>query len=112
MVASTGEPGPRWVPVISLDELWAGEMTSVVVDGLAVVVLNLDGDVVAFDNRCPHAGSPLAEGRLEGETLICSAHEWEFDSRSGQGVNPASACLRPIAVRVEDDVISVDVGRA
>lgn len=107
-VARIGEQAPHWVPVSSLDELWAGEMAMVVVDGVQVVLLNIDGEVVAFDNRCPHAGSPLAEGRLEGAKLICAAHEWEFDSRTGKGVNPASACLRPVRVRVDDDVICLD----
>jgi len=41
--------------------------------------------------------------------LTCQAHLWEYDARSGRGINPASARLTPVAVRVEEGNILVDV---
>ena len=98
---------PAWHAVACLDELWEGEMKAVTVDGKPIVLINVAGDIYAYDDRCPHSGTPLSEGILEGAILTCSAHEWVFDSRLGQGINPTAACLRPVAVRVEGEVISV-----
>jgi toluene monooxygenase system ferredoxin subunit len=93
-----------------LDDLWVGDLVGVEVAGHPVLLINLDDEVRAYENRCPHQATPLSEGELDGELLTCYAHLWEFDARTGQGVNPATACLRQYAVRVEDDgTVSVAV---
>jgi toluene monooxygenase system ferredoxin subunit len=96
-----------WRAVATLEDLWEGEMTVVEVDGRAVVLMNVDGNVYAYEDECPHLGTPLSAGTLEGGVLTCSAHEWVFDCRSGHGVNPASACLNQCSVRVDEEVIYV-----
>lgn len=96
-----------WHAVATLDDLWEGEMKAVEVDGMAVVLINIDGDVYAYDDHCPHLGSRLSQSSLDGATLTCAAHEWVFDCRLGTGVNPAGACLRKLTVRVDGDVISL-----
>lgn len=95
--------------VARADDLWDGEMVSVNVGGVPVLLVNLGGEVRAYDDRCPHQGVSLGEGRLEGHVLKCAAHHWCFDARTGQGVNPRRAVLRPLPVRVEGDDILVDV---
>src|SRR5262245_35085257 len=96
-------------PAIRLDDLWSGEMTSVLVAGRRVLLVNVDGDVAAFEDRCLHKGVPLSNGTLAGRILTCSAHEWAYDVTTGCGINPASICLRRFPVLVADGVIQVDV---
>jgi toluene monooxygenase system ferredoxin subunit len=96
-----------WVPVSTLDDLWDGEMATVSVDGTAVLLANIGGEVVAYEDRCPHAATPLSRGDLKGNVLTCSAHEWVFDCRTGGGINPAVVCLRRFAVRLDGDAINV-----
>src|SRR5688572_23945612 len=33
-----------------------------------------DGTAVALQNRCPHRGFPRAQGRLEGNAVVCGYH--------------------------------------
>jgi toluene monooxygenase system ferredoxin subunit len=99
-----------WRAVATLDDLWEGEMKAVEVDGIAVVLINIDGEVYAYEDQCPHLGSRLSEGSLDRATLTCSAHEWVFDCRLGLGINPTSASLRQFAVRTEGDVIALRMG--
>jgi toluene monooxygenase system ferredoxin subunit len=94
-----------WQVVATLDDVWEGDLKAVAVGSVAVVLVNVGGEIRAYDNRCPHSGSPLSNGTLDGEVLTCSAHEWVFDCRRGTGINPASACLRPVLVRVEGGAI-------
>ena len=47
------------------------------------------------------------QGALDGGVLTCGAHEWQFDARTGRGVNPASACLRRYPVRLDGEQIFV-----
>jgi toluene monooxygenase system ferredoxin subunit len=96
-----------WRAVATLDDVWEGDLKAVEVEGVAVVLVNVGGEIRAYDDHCPHSGTQLSSGTLDGEVLTCPAHEWMFDCRVGQGINPASARLRPVAVRVEGETILV-----
>ena len=70
------------------------------VNGRAIVVFNLGGEFFALNNRCPHRGGSLCQGRQTGlvesdgpgnyrysrpgEIIRCPWHGWEFDIRTGQ----------------------------
>ncbi|MGW4524727.1 Rieske 2Fe-2S domain-containing protein [Amycolatopsis sp. NPDC004378] len=101
----------QWQEAMQLDELWEGEMAGVEVGGEKVLLMNIDGDVRAYRNRCPHQAWALDEGDFDGETLTCSRHLWVFDARSGTGVNPDNCRLTSFPCRVDDDgTIRVDLG--
>lgn len=99
-----------FLPAMRLEELWIGEMRGVVIDGVPVVLVRLEDGVRAYEDRCAHQAVKMSEGRLAGEVLTCRAHEWSYDARSGAGLNPESARLRRVAVKVEAGEILVDVG--
>jgi nitrite reductase/ring-hydroxylating ferredoxin subunit len=90
-------------------ELWAGEMLGTCVDGQPVLLVNIDGKVSAFEDRCRHQGVPLSQGKLAGCVLTCSAHEWRYDVTTGCGINPATVRLVTFASKVEAGAIWVDV---
>jgi toluene monooxygenase system ferredoxin subunit len=96
-----------WHAVATLDDLWRGEMRAVDVDGRAVLLVNVDGNVHAYDDRCPHLGSELSQGSLDGGILTCSAHEWSFDCRLGRSINPGGVSLRRLAVQIDGEIVSV-----
>jgi nitrite reductase/ring-hydroxylating ferredoxin subunit len=98
---------PGFVAIADTGELWDGEMESYDLDGREILLIRLDGRYHAFDGSCPHQGTSLADGTLEGGLLTCSAHEWEFDVRTGQGVNPRTACLKRHQVRIADGRVLV-----
>jgi toluene monooxygenase system ferredoxin subunit len=102
----------QWRETINFDDLWEGDMTSVTVDGEDVLLMNVDGQVRAYANTCPHQAGPLDEGDFDGETLVCARHLWEFDAATGCGINPDNARLTVFGCKVgEDGIIWVDVGR-
>lgn len=96
-------------PIIADAELWDGDMTARRVDGHDLLLVRHNGAVYAYENRCAHLGVALSEGRLDGYVLTCRAHHWKYDVRSGSGVNPATACLRRFAVKIENGKVFVDV---
>lgn len=99
------------VPVARVADLWAGEMAAADAGHLPVVLVNVAGTIHAYEDRCPHRGVPLSDGRFDGEAIICTAHEWTYDARTGQGLNPRVACLRPLAVLIEGEEVCVEIGR-
>ena len=82
-----------FVELFEQDSLWDGEMEAFDVGDDEVLVVKVEGRIHAFDGICPHQSVSLVEGELEGTTLTCRAHEWQFDVVSGQSVNPAGAQL-------------------
>jgi len=101
---------PRYVKVARADEIPPGEKKIVEVDGLLVVLVNLDGEFYAIEDVCTHDGGPLGEGELEGHELICPRHGARFDVRTGDVLRlPAPVPVPTYQVRVRGDDILVDV---
>jgi toluene monooxygenase system ferredoxin subunit len=96
--------------VAKLSDLWDGERRCFDLEGRRVFLIKLEGSVYAYENRCAHRELPIATGRLDGHVLTCPVHEWQYDIRTGFGVNPSGARLKAFQVRIESDVVLVDVG--
>jgi toluene monooxygenase system ferredoxin subunit len=102
-----------WRAVIEIDEIWEGELVACQVDGIAVLFVNIDGDIHAFLDKCPHLGTPLNLGLLEGRVLTCASHHWRFDVvDGGAGVNPKNCRLTSFPVRMEDGKVLVQITMA
>ena len=94
----------------NVNDLAPGTCTSVELDGeYGVALANLNGEIFALDNTCPHAGGPLGEGTLEDEHVVCPWHGWKFHVRTGyRKSNPNEAWKVPTyETRVVDDIIHV-----
>jgi nitrite reductase [NAD(P)H], small subunit len=70
-----------------------------------------DDAVFALRNACPHRGGPLSEGIVHGHSVTCPLHNFVISLETGVVEGPDEGCARTIAVRVEDGVISLDLGR-
>jgi toluene monooxygenase system ferredoxin subunit len=95
--------------VATLDELWGGEMTGLSVEGRHILLVNIDDVVRAYVDACPHMRTRLSQGSLRGHLLTCATHHWQFDTRTGRGINPETACLEEFPVRIENGDILVDL---
>jgi 3-phenylpropionate/trans-cinnamate dioxygenase ferredoxin subunit len=99
-----------WLDVASVDELPPGSRRVVDADGVAVAVFNLDGAYFAIRDECPHDGGDLAQGKLEGEVIVCPRHGARFSVRTGAVLGPpAYEDVRSYPVRVAQGRIEVEV---
>jgi len=48
-----------------------GQGKTFTINGHQVAVFNIDGEIFAFDNECPHLGGSLGSGKLEGKLVTC-----------------------------------------
>jgi toluene monooxygenase system ferredoxin subunit len=96
-----------WHPVLPADDLWDGELAAIQLGGTKIVLLNIGGTIRAFEDRCPHLGGQLSEGTLDGCTLTCASHLWEFDALTGTGTNPGNSHLTSFTTRVKDGQIEI-----
>jgi nitrite reductase/ring-hydroxylating ferredoxin subunit len=71
------------------------------VEGRIIALFNVDGVIYAIDDSCPHAGSSLLGGYLNGRTVQCRSHGLRFDLATGcmPGVRGFGVRAYPIEVR-------------
>ena len=84
-------------------------MIGVAVEGIPVLLINVDGRLHAYIDACPHQKTPLSRGTLSDGVLSCATHEWQFDAQTGCGINPPSACLEALPLKTQGDDILLDL---
>ena len=65
------------------------------------------GDVHVYQGVCPHQDQQLADGDFDGSFITCFGHLWQFDARTGRGVNPADCALARYPTKVIDGHLRV-----
>jgi len=96
-------------PVARRNEIPPGTTHRIDVDGLELLLCNVDGEFYAIEDVCTHDGGPLDQGKLEGTCVTCPRHGAVFDVTSGAAVTlPAVIPLETYNVRIDGDDIYVD----
>jgi 3-phenylpropionate/trans-cinnamate dioxygenase ferredoxin subunit len=98
--------------ICKAEELPEGDRRIVEVDGYKIGVFNVDGELLAIEDRCSHDDGPLAEGTLDPAacTVECPRHGSIFDLRSGRPKTlPAYVPVETFEVRIEDGEIKLEV---
>jgi nitrite reductase/ring-hydroxylating ferredoxin subunit len=72
-------------------------------------ILNVDGEIRAFEGSCPCTGGPLGKGAIREGLLVCPWHGWRFDCESGVSAYDANVCIRRVPVKVDGDEIWIEV---
>ncbi|MDV3350631.1 aromatic ring-hydroxylating dioxygenase subunit alpha [Leptothoe sp. LEGE 181152] len=73
-----------WYWALPCHRLKPGQAQSLTLMGRELVLYRTrTRQVVALDGHCPHMGAALAQGTIDGETIRCPLHRWQFD-QNGQ----------------------------
>jgi nitrite reductase/ring-hydroxylating ferredoxin subunit len=94
------EVPPQRVPAV-------GERCLIEGEGKSVALFNVGGRLLAIDDSCPHQGSSLCAGKLEGAVIQCRAHGLRFDLTSGYLLNSKALKVPSYPVEVEDDRVFI-----
>jgi thiamine pyrophosphate-dependent acetolactate synthase large subunit-like protein/nitrite reductase/ring-hydroxylating ferredoxin subunit len=98
-----------WYPVLELDALPEGRVTTVGAGDKAICLTHWEGRISALDNRCPHQGGPLGEGSIEKGWLRCPWHGWDYHPCTGRPPAGYADAVPTYPVRVEDGRIEVGI---
>lgn len=100
----------QWVKVCALAEAPApGNVMEAAAGEFAVCLANVNGELAAVDNWCPHRRGPLGQGWLEGDAVVCPWHSWTFNVRTGKCEYPGNQKVGTFPVRVEGNDVLVDI---
>lgn len=102
-----------WTEVCGLEELPTVGAAKADVDGVVVAVVRVEnGTVHAINDTCTHGQVSLSEGEVIGIEIECWLHASRFDLITGRPTClPATIAVAVYPVKIEDDVVYVDVTR-
>lgn len=72
-----------------------------------MALFNIDGEYHAIDDSCPHQGSSLVSGKLDGRSVACPAHGLRFDLRTGCMVNAPALRIAVYPIQIEEGRVFV-----
>jgi nitrite reductase (NADH) small subunit len=86
-----------------------GAVTEVLHGEESFALCNVDGVLHCTEGICPHAGGPLGQGTLNGNSLVCPWHGWEFDCSTGVNDFDSDLVLKTFPVVIQDDQLLIDL---
>ena len=100
----------EWITVAKAVEIPVNTAKAFTVGGTTVAVFNLNGSFYAINDECSHAGGPLCDGSIEGNTVACPWHGAVFDITTG-AAKTAPACddVACFKVRLAGDDVQVEI---
>jgi nitrite reductase/ring-hydroxylating ferredoxin subunit len=93
----------EFVKAAKISDISDGTMTSVTVEGDAILIACVDGQYYAIHNKCSHQGGWLDQGDLLTDRceVMCPLHDACFDLRTGEPTaGPAKKAVKVYTVRV------------
>jgi len=117
------------IAVAKLSDVADGDYKIFALDDLEVGIFRIGDKVVAYENRCPHAGGPVCQGKIfnkveelltpdmksaglrfgKARHIVCPWHGYEFDLETGRHPGFAAMRLKRVNVDVRDGQIFVSV---
>jgi nitrite reductase/ring-hydroxylating ferredoxin subunit/uncharacterized membrane protein len=94
--AIEAEPPEEWTATIDAQELHDGEPRRVKVGDARVLLVRRGAEIHAIGEVCSHFGGPLAEGKLDGDTIECPWHGSRFCVKDGSVVDGPATHPQPL----------------
>lgn len=108
--ASGSMGAERYISVATKGDVPPGEMRAVEVNGVPVLLCNVNGEFFAVHDECTHECFPLSEGQLGGHAVTCTLHGASFDVKTGEILSPpAYEPLKTYLVRLSGDEVCVAI---
>jgi 3-phenylpropionate/trans-cinnamate dioxygenase ferredoxin subunit len=96
-----------WVKIAEIGDVPRGAGRAFEVEGYSIAVFNVDGKLYAIDDSCPHQGSSLAAGTLEGWVVTCSSHGMKVNVTGGEQQPGAGMNVRTFPLELRPDGLYV-----
>jgi 3-phenylpropionate/trans-cinnamate dioxygenase ferredoxin subunit len=72
-----------FVEVANVGELDDSTMIRLTINENEILVARIGDNYYCADNRCPHMGGNLSQGKLDGTIITCPRHHSQFDLTDG-----------------------------
>ena len=92
---------PAWHDVLAADEVASGATVRAEADGRKLLIHHNGDSVRVYDSHCSHQSTDIPL-ELDGNTLTCPKHHWEFDICTGECTKVGKRPLKQFEAKVEN----------
>lgn len=96
--------------VIKLNSIPENGCRIVLQDDIPLAVFRMNGSIYALDNRCPHRGGSLGNGKLKNGIVTCPVHEWKFAIDTGICTQNNEIKVKSYPVEMLDEKVCITIG--
>jgi nitrite reductase/ring-hydroxylating ferredoxin subunit len=97
-----------FVKVAKTIDIPVGKMKHLEVEGMEILIANVEGKFYAVSDRCSHLNAKVSEGTLNGTIVTCPRHLSSFNLTSGRVISGTRSNLPTYEVKVEGDDLLVE----
>ena len=98
----------EWHRLASASDVREGEALADDLEGVAIALYRVKGEIRALDDTCTHEFALLSQGFVADGVVECPLHAAQFDIVTGKCLcGPAAEDLRTYEVRVDGDDVFV-----
>jgi len=88
-------PREQWYVAALANEITRGVLPRQILDDHILFYRTEDGTPVALADRCPHRGVPLSMGTVQGDSIRCAYHGFEFGQTGACRHIPSQSTIVP-----------------
>ena len=96
------------ISIAAWDELPDRSPVGALVGNVDLVIVRWDDNHSVLYGRCLHRGAHMADGRVEGDNLICGLHGWDYVFQTGVSSYDNAERLHLFASWIENGELLVD----
>lgn len=78
------------------------------VENTDLVIVKYDKEVSVLYGRCVHRGALMADGRVEGDNIICGVHNWDYRIDTGVSEYDNNEKLHKFEHFIQDDAVYIN----
>lgn len=92
---------PEWHDIAPIDDIPEQAPGYFDTGGRHIFTWRQGDDIHVYDSRCPHQVTDIPHLSLEGKTLTCPKHHWQFNIETGECIAEGNRPLRRFEHKVE-----------
>ena len=99
----------HWVKATTLDQIIENRILAVRVNNHDVILYKQCDNISCYRNSCSHLGFALDKGKVEKGIITCSAHEFQYDLKTGECLTVPDISLQSYEVKVKYNNVYIKV---
>lgn len=96
------------IQLFSFSELIDRKPTHARIKNLDLVVVKYDNKVTVLYGRCLHRGALMADGTIDGDSIICGVHNWDYRFDTGVSEYSNKEVLHKFTSKIENNFVWID----
>ncbi len=97
-----------WIDAGTVKSLKKQRLSEIMAGNTRIALICKNGEFSAVSGECNHEKGPMAQGRMEGDYIVCPWHGWKYHRETGHAMPPFEiACLPRHEVHQKDGHIFI-----